>query len=258
MTSGVDLGIDTVSADVSLALLRGDHVLASQQWRVKTTLSRELLSGLDELLSAAGIARSELARIAVCAGPGAYTAIRTGVATAQGLALALDVPLAGVSRLEADVLPHIGRGQPVVAVHDAGRGRLAWAAYESSSIPGMPPLELVAPQPDNAAGCAVGAPRGALWCGELTEELRTALATAGRPLVSGDEPSTEGEANRRSASGVLRLARLHDGFGVPELVDAVYLRPPPITRPREFVRGTMQFHSPRTTDAGGTGEAVEE
>ncbi len=269
--SGVELGIDTASADASLALLEGERVLAERRWRVETTLARELLARLDELLAAGGVARDGLARGAVCVGPGAYTALRTGVATAQGLALALDMPLAGVSRLEADALPHLDgplddEGRPVVAVHDAGRGRLAWAAYAVPRAPGAPPRELVAPRPDNAAGCAATAPAGALWCGEPTEELRAALAAAGRPLGPGDEAPVEvagggeadGEAGRRSALGVLRLARLHDAFGDPALVDAVYLRPPPITRPREATTVAARARASRPADAGGTGDAVEE
>ena len=59
------------------------------------------------MLAAAGVAREALTAIAVTTGPGQYGALRTGVATAQGLALALDVPLAGGRRLEADALPHL-------------------------------------------------------------------------------------------------------------------------------------------------------
>ncbi len=229
--TGVELGIDTASADASLALRRGGSVLALRRWRVETTLSRELLAELGALLEGAGVRRGEIARVAVCSGPGAYTALRTGVATGQGLALGLAVPLAGVSRLEADALPHLDAARPVVAVHDAGRGRLAWAAYRAASRPGAAPREVAAPRADDAAGLARDAPAGALWCGELTEELRRELARAGRPLGAGDAAAGPA-AGRRSAVEVLRLAWLHDAFGDPAGVDAVYLRPPPITRPR--------------------------
>jgi len=251
---GVELGIDTASNDASLALLLGERVLAERRWRIASTLARELLAELDRLLVTGGVTREELARVAVVVGPGAYTALRTGVATAQGLALALDVPLAGVSRLEADALPHLDGplargGRPVVAVHDAGRGRLAWAAYAAPEAPGAPPRELVAPRPDDAAGCAAAAPADALWCGESTEELRTALTATGRPLASADEAHASGDVECRSATGALRLARLHAAFGDPALVDAVYLRPPPITRPRAAAQNPAA--------AGGTAEAVK-
>ena len=245
---GVELGIDTASADASLAVGRAGVVVALRRWRVRSTLSRELLAELGELLARAGVARSEIARVAVCSGPGAYTALRTGVATAQGLALAWGVPLAGVSRLEADALPHLDAARPVVAVHDAGRGRLAWAAYRAGAGPGAPPRELVAPRPDDAAGLASGAPAGALFCGELGEALLSELARCGRALAPGDVAAA-GAAQGRSASEVLRLARLHDAFGDPAAVDALYLRAAPITRPRP---------AGATPGAGPTPRAVKE
>ncbi len=228
---GVELGIDTASADASLVLGRGERVLALRRWLVESTLSRELLAELAELLAASGVDRGEITRVAVCSGPGAYTALRIGVATAQGLALAWGVPLAGVSRLEADALPHLDAGRPVVAVHDAGRGRLAWAAYSAGGGPGEPPRELAAPQAGDASGLAAGAPRGALFCGELGGDLLSELARRGRELAP-DDVAAAGASGRRSAADVLRLARLHDAFGDPAAVDALYLRPPPITLPR--------------------------
>ncbi|MBM3141295.1 MAG: tRNA (adenosine(37)-N6)-threonylcarbamoyltransferase complex dimerization subunit type 1 TsaB, partial [Chloroflexi bacterium] len=128
----VDLAIDTASDDVAVALVRGGAVLAERRWRLAGTASEELLGGVDALLREAGVARDEIAAIAVNVGPGGYGGLRTGVATAQGLALALDVPLAGVSRLEADAYPHLlaaPEGAPVAAAHDAGRAGVAWAAY---------------------------------------------------------------------------------------------------------------------------------
>ncbi|HRC63149.1 MAG TPA: tRNA (adenosine(37)-N6)-threonylcarbamoyltransferase complex dimerization subunit type 1 TsaB, partial [Dehalococcoidia bacterium] len=109
-----ELGIDTASQTIALAVLEGERVLAERRWRLETTASRELLAGIDELLRDAGIERDAIEAIAVNVGPGAYTGLRSGVATAQGLALGLGVPLAGVARLEADAFPHVAPGVPVV------------------------------------------------------------------------------------------------------------------------------------------------
>src|SRR5438132_998652 len=76
--------------------------------------------------------------------------------------------------------------------------------------------------------CALLAPAGALWCGELTEALRDALDAARRGQAAGDEFV---DAEGRSASDLVRLARLHRAYADPEAVDVVYLRPPPITLP---------------------------
>ena len=208
---GVELGIDSASAEAAVALLAGGELLAERRWTVETNHSRELLAGVDAALREAGAARGELAAIAVAAGPGGYTGLRVGLAAAQGMALALGVPLAGVSRLEA---------APVVAVHEAGGGRLAWAAYAAAPGADAPPAAVEAPRLDEPEACLRAAPRGARWCGELGAELRAALGAAGGGAV----PDA---ANRRSAADLVRLARLHRAYGDPALVDAVYLRPPP-------------------------------
>ena len=120
--AAIDLGIDTASPRVSVAALRGERMLAERRWTVESTLSKELLAGIDAVLHEAAVERRAIASIAVVTGPGGYTGLRTGVATAQGLALALDIALAGVSRLEADAFPHLAGDRAVVAVHDLGRG----------------------------------------------------------------------------------------------------------------------------------------
>jgi tRNA threonylcarbamoyl adenosine modification protein YeaZ len=222
---GPALGIETAANDVSLALLDGERVLAEREWRTDRTLSQELLAGIDALLTDADVRREQIASIAVDIGPGGYTGLRIGVATAQGLALGLDVPLAGVGRFEIDAWQHLAdAGSPVVAVHDAGRGRIAWAAYEDGGD-GSPPVTLVAPRQDGAESCAREAPAGATWCGEVGEELIEARDAAGR---SGD---TDAKQSRRSAANLVRLARLHEEYGDPATVDVLYLRPPPITKP---------------------------
>ena len=220
--AGPELAIDTASAEGALAVVDGDVLLAERRWTVATNYSQELLAGIDAVLRDAGVARDDLAAIVVDAGPGGYGGLRSGVATAQGLAFALDVPLAGVSRLELAAFPHLGGGRPVVAVHDAGSGRVAWAAYAAT---GGVPSVLVAPRLGSVEDCVRDAPTGALWCGEVTAELAAARDAA--RTGDGDVPPDD---NVRRAADLVRLARLHDAYSDPALVDVVYLRPPPITR----------------------------
>lgn len=220
-----DLAIDTAADNASLALLEGDRVVAEHAWHVQTTMSLELLEALDALLAQAGAPRAEIARIAVCIGPGQYGGLRTGIATAQGLALGLGVPLAGVGRLEADAWPHLRAGGPVViAIHDAGPEALAWAAYQADAAGG---LRSVYAEPHIARPADVirDAPQPAIWVGELTEALREVRDIASR---GGD---TDVKSQPRAAH-LVQIARARDLFGDPAAVDAVYLRPPSITPPR--------------------------
>jgi tRNA threonylcarbamoyladenosine biosynthesis protein TsaB len=215
------LGIDSAADAASLALLRGDGVVAVHRWTATGTMSIELLAAIAQLIVDARVDRKDLERIAVNVGPGQYGALRTGVATAQGMALALGVPLAGIGRFEADALPHLGAGRPVVAVHDAGRSGYAWAAYEADAD-GMP-AEIVAPRLDDLNEIGGRAPEGALWCGEISDALRDAV-----------DLEVAAEADEPRAVSVVRIAAARGAFGDPAGVDAVYLRPPPITQPRSL------------------------
>lgn len=219
------LGIDTASDVPSLALLRDGDVFAARAWEARETMSRELLATLHLFLRDAGIERDELDAIAVNVGPGQYGALRVGVATAQGLALALDVSLAGIGRLEAEAFPHLAPGRTVVAVHDAGRSGYAWAACTVDRA-GQAPRTLVEPRLDDAPGVVGRAPPGAAWCGEVDDTLRIELSARGWDIKE-RPPSPE-----PGAVSVVRLALLHEAFGDPAGVDVVYLRPPPITQPK--------------------------
>lgn len=221
----LDLGIDTAADLASLALLRGDEVVAERAWRVGTTMSQELLAQVEALLGAAGATRTDIASIAVTTGPGQYGAVRTGLATAQGLALALDVPLAGIGRFEADAEAQrasVAPGSSLVAVHDAGRSGVAWAAYRLSA-PGVAPEPIAEPRLTTLEELLRDAPASATWCGEVTEALLDALTTRAGDTVA--SPNAGGRA-----AALVRVARARQAYGDPAGVDALYLRPPSITR----------------------------
>src|SRR4029079_14527520 len=94
--------------------------------------SVELLPNIDRLLAEAGRTKSDISAVFVDLGPGGYAGLRVSVSTAKALAHGLDVPLAGIGRLEIDAWSVAGlhpAGARIVAVHRAGRGEYAWAVY---------------------------------------------------------------------------------------------------------------------------------
>jgi tRNA threonylcarbamoyl adenosine modification protein YeaZ len=227
---GPVLVIDTASNRGLVGLVEGDALLAERAWTVTTTYSMELLAEVTALLAATGVALEELTGIVVDVGPGGYGSLRVGVATAQGLALGLEVPLAGVARLEADAVRHLEGGAPVVAVHSAGAAGLAWAAYEQlAGAEGV--REISEPRLSSIAECIAAAPAAAVWCGDITEELRAAFDASG--AGGGRWTETPPEQNMRRALDLARLAREHGAYRDPAYVDVLYLRPPSITRARE-------------------------
>jgi tRNA threonylcarbamoyladenosine biosynthesis protein TsaB len=90
------LAFDTATAVATSALVDDDEVLGERVSRAQT-----LLEDVDALLRQAGAHPSDLDRLAVGLGPGSFTGVRIGLATARGLALSLDLPGSGVSTLAA-------------------------------------------------------------------------------------------------------------------------------------------------------------
>ncbi len=91
------LGIETSTKTSSVAVLR-DNVVASEiSTQTGTFHSETLVEHIAFALQAAGADRRELTGIAVDVGPGSFTGLRIGLATAKAMAYALDIPLVGVS-----------------------------------------------------------------------------------------------------------------------------------------------------------------
>jgi tRNA threonylcarbamoyladenosine biosynthesis protein TsaB len=95
------LALDTSTEKGSLALAEGDRLLGEFSLDTPGTYLQHLLPGIEGLLKAAGRGLQELGAIAVSRGPGNFTGLRIGLATAKGLAWALECPLAPVPTLEA-------------------------------------------------------------------------------------------------------------------------------------------------------------
>ena len=87
----------------------------------------------DALLAEAGIARSQLDAIAVGRGPGAFTGVRLAVAVAQGIALALDIPVVPVSTLATLAMRATPGSQRILAAIDARMGEVYLGAFAHSA-----------------------------------------------------------------------------------------------------------------------------
>jgi tRNA threonylcarbamoyladenosine biosynthesis protein TsaB len=97
------LAFDTATDVATSALVRDGVVLDE-----RTGLARTLLEDVDALLSAASAAPVDVNALVVGTGPGSFTSTRIGLAVARGLALALDVPGAGIGTLDALATAHPG------------------------------------------------------------------------------------------------------------------------------------------------------
>ena len=102
----MELSIDTASELASVALSQEGALVAECTWRCRRNHSVELLPSVDRLLAQASVDKTSLSAIFVSTGPGMYTGLRVGIATAKGLARALGLPLVGVGRLELEAYAH--------------------------------------------------------------------------------------------------------------------------------------------------------
>ena len=184
------LAIDTASPTPSVTLLARGGVW-EQSLPQDRRASEELLPAIERCLAAAGATLPECDRIAVCSGPGSFTGLRVGLATAWALGRAAGVPVEMVPTLE--VLAETARARAstrVAAALDAGRGEVVLALYSLAGArarPEAPPERMSA---DTARRRVDGIPVVALPADllsptgaapDLSPSLALALAVARAP-----------------------------------------------------------------------------
>ncbi|KPK16558.1 MAG: hypothetical protein AMJ62_05000 [Myxococcales bacterium SG8_38] len=125
------LCIDTATEHGTVAVTRDDGSCASVCWRSSGRNAENLFGYIESALSEADVSREELVGIGVVTGPGGFTSLRVGLATAKGLALGLDLPIVGVSSLRV-IARSIEVSDPDtvrVPIMKAYRGDVLAAAY---------------------------------------------------------------------------------------------------------------------------------
>jgi tRNA threonylcarbamoyladenosine biosynthesis protein TsaB len=95
------LALDTTTRGGSVAITRDEKVLALHAGDESRTHAERLPEEIDAVLAAAGVDRNDLDLLVAATGPGAFTGLRIGLAAIQGLAMALDRPVVGVSAFDA-------------------------------------------------------------------------------------------------------------------------------------------------------------
>ncbi len=194
------LAFDTATGVATSALVRDGEAVEE---RMSPAIA--LTAALDDLLRSARVDPDELDALAVGVGPGSFTGLRMGLATARGLALSLDLPVAGVSTLDA-----LSAGAPgAMPVIDAKR-REIFTVLSSTPVCLRP--EDLALEP------------GTVCVGDGAIRYRSVLEAAGAEV-----PPDGSELHLPRARFHAQRAR---DFGPAELVEPMYLRVPDAERAR--------------------------
>jgi|SRR5581483_2077096 len=188
------LAFDTATDVATVAVVHDGEVLGEARSRAVT-----VLADADALLRAGSLTPRDLDLLVVGVGPGSFTGVRIGLAAARGLALALDLPVAGVSTLAA-----LAAGAPdAVPVIDARRREV---------------FTLVAGEPRCLAPGKLAIEPGREHVGDGAVRYRATIETAGGAVPPDDD--------ERHLPRARFHAQLAGPGGAAELVEPVYLRVP--------------------------------
>jgi len=206
------LAIDTSMAACSVAAGDSDHdlPLAKAHVAMERGHAEALAPMVRQTMDEAGLAFSELDRIAVTTGPGTFTGVRIGVAMARGLGLALNIPVIGIDTLSAIAANETEGDQPILVAAEARKDEVYAALFRNGKIAGKPAVL-------TAAGAAQLLPAGP--CFILGSGAERVLEAAGR-----NDPTRSRAGDLPVAANFLSLA-----FAAPDsgsMPAPLYLRAP--------------------------------
>ncbi len=221
------LALDCAGPVCSVALVAAGEIGISRSARVDRGHARVLLPTIADALAEAGAAYRDIGCFAVTVGPGSFTGIRTAIATARGLALALSRPLVGVTVLEAVArgarLSAAESGADCLVVLDTRRADL----YAQRFAPDGAARTLPAAMMPERLVSTIGTER-LLLAGDAATSLVPHLEARGTAF---DGPAGEGFADPADIAAI--AVERWNGRSAGELppVRPLYLRVPDATRP---------------------------
>jgi tRNA threonylcarbamoyladenosine biosynthesis protein TsaB len=238
------IGFDTSLATTSACVLRADGEAfqspspSAERLLGSASHSQELLPELERLLAESGSAWDDVESIAVGVGPGTFTGLRIGVATARALGQALGVDLRPVSSLEVLAVAAAAQfpeEQPLLSLIDARRGQVFVALYERTSANGSglePVWQPEVVDPDSLVTRIGQLDPSPVCFGDWAIKSRSGIEGAG-----GNVPPPESGLHAVSALHLCKLAMSVEAVS-PADVYPVYLRLPDAEINRRLALGT--------------------
>jgi len=224
----MELSIDTSTKWTGLALSNQGNIIVEVNWYSEQNHSVELLPAIERIRIQFDVSLRDLTKIIVARGPGSFSALRVGIATAKGLSMALGIPTVGVNTLDIEAFPYRKIGIPVYAMIEAGRNQVAVAKYVSHKEA----INSIEPWVATIEDLIESLQGKAIFCGEgsiLKKEAFTDKSNGMVLWVSANNPT------RRASI----LAHLGNQISIDSLKDTsqlepIYVRGPSITKSKKW------------------------
>ena len=217
------LGIETATERLGAALLTGDSRLFERRTDSRSSHCELLAGFITELAAESGVPLERIEGIAVSVGPGSFTGLRIGIATAMGLAYGLGIPACGVNTLAALAYAAGLDGAFVCPLIDARRSEAYAAVYRVGAGAPATVVEPAAVPVARLAAVIAGLGEPVMLTGPAAEKFRPIIEAAGNHPLDILPP----ESAQPSAAAVARLGRIlfaSGGGGSPASLSPVYLR----------------------------------
>ena len=217
------LGIESATVQVGCAIGGHEGVLASAHSAKGKRHAESLAPSIQFICEQAGIELSEIGVVAVDIGPGLFTGLRVGVATAKAIAFALRIPMIGVSSLDLVAFPVRFSSRLIVTAIDARRGELYYSFYRQ--VPGgvQRLSDARLGSPDDVASELLATNEEILLVGDGA--IRYSEAFEGLAKVE----LTDQSLAHPSAASLVQLAHataLREEFERADVIEPIYLRRP--------------------------------
>lgn len=213
------LGIDTSTSFAGVGL-SVNGVVTSESWQSRHNHGREVMPAVTRLLEASSVETNEIDAVAVSLGPGGFSAVRVGIATANGLVAPRQTRLLGIPTHLMQAYPHRRlEGMRIVSLIPIGRNQLSYGVFEAPFSPLDDQFET-----------------GICGSDEVRERFEDSRSlTCGEGAVPTTEASPEADTIVvRSPENLLSIAleRIELGSASDRPVEPIYSRPPTITAPK--------------------------
>ena len=228
----MELAIDTSTETASIALSSQGRIIVELTWYAGQNHTAELVPHLNHLFTQVKIELKDINGVIVAKGPGSFNGLRVGMSFAKGLALSLNIPIVGISTLEAEAFPYAATGLPICPIQSAGRNEIATALFQTKRgkwrcliNEHITTFEDLLPKIKNRT----------IFCGKISQDIVLQL----REKLGGKASIVEGAATLRRASYLAELgwSRLKEGrYDHSPTLEPLYLRRPAITLSKQKLR----------------------